>query len=677
MKQATMPSRTTPQTMDDRPAWPTFCDWLALLGVAWVIVTMVFSWGQWSMLASSLFMVVFMVVGTIGQVAGGRKSWILFHLSALSGLALRWGRKDIEIIGVYGDSEWAMWIGYVLSEQGYRVEQGEWEEPEPTRGRNQAMLRTRGKIFIHSPVVMNVKNLKPPPRSLLVNVHAEPDQPSSRGWTVVSLVDLDEAAAQQRLLRKVRHKLGRGKGQKPGVLSSAPYPQARWHVPPTLVLEANFQGRTKTLAVLSQAFVAAGNQPALTEARALSGLARIGKTQIALKFAASQRSHYDDIFWIEGGSRQALIDGLKMIACQVEPQDVASGRKVADRGAIVAGVDDQLVVGAVRSWLMEHGRVLVIFNMTSDAVWEEVRDFLPLRARSHILLTTCHAFPIPPAGEVLTLPVGNLNDVADGETLLLHAAGKREQDPEWPALMATARKVVARVGGFPPVLALIGHEIVSTGATVAQYLEQCDEQRVRSLLCGNGSPGAPSIGALWSAQWDRLTGTPEKELARELLFFCAFFGPQALPEAWLEHEVARLNAGRRPACTLDEAVRALRVYSFVERQDRQVTLNPCLQIWLRQRYEQRPGSDVPAIVTRVIQSIAHGFPDEHAPSFRDYLAHARVCLPYIDRYHLFLPEAVRIVDTLLDAEQTFGGNEQDIRDLLDLQNNMQNWVASS
>jgi hypothetical protein len=141
--------------------------------------------------------------------------------------------------------------------------------------------------------------------------------------------------------------------------------------------------------------------------------------------------------------------------------------------------------------------------------------------------------------------------------------------------------------------------------------------------------------------------------------------------------VARLDAALYTTCTLDEVIKALRVYSFVERLDGQITLNPLFQIWLQRRYQswlQQSNQDLEAsmraMVTRVIQSVAQLLPNADDPAFSSYIEHARTCALYIDKYKIYSDEAANIVAKLLDAEQDFLGNEQQTQNFLRIQDDI-------
>ncbi len=143
-----------------------------------------------------------------------------------------------------------------------------------------------------------------------------------------------------------------------------------WHVPHRR--NPFFTGREAVLARLHETLTTE-RTAALTQPQAISGLGGIGKTQTALEYAYRYRSEYQAVCWVRADTRETLVSDLMAIADLLH----------------LAGANEQdqsRVVEAVRCWLSEHDRWLLILDNADDL--ELVSEFLPTSGTGHILLTT-------------------------------------------------------------------------------------------------------------------------------------------------------------------------------------------------------------------------------------------------------------------------------------------------
>ena len=86
---------------------------------------------------------------------------------------------------------------------------------------------------------------------------------------------------------------------------------------------------------------------------ALSGLGGIGKTQIAIEYAHRYRNDYNAVFFIRTDTETALTAGLVEIAGLL----ALPGRDAKDQNE---------TVGAVKRWLLEHDRWLLIADNADE-----------------------------------------------------------------------------------------------------------------------------------------------------------------------------------------------------------------------------------------------------------------------------------------------------------------------
>ncbi len=133
-----------------------------------------------------------------------------------------------------------------------------------------------------------------------------------------------------------------------------------------------FTGRESILTRL-HTILHAGKAAALSQPPAISGLGGIGKTQAAMEYAYRYRDEYQHVLWVQANTRETLTSSYVTLAGLLN---------LPEQGA----QDQSLTIQAVKNWLEQHDRWLLIFDNADDL--SMVDEFVPAGRSGHILFTT-------------------------------------------------------------------------------------------------------------------------------------------------------------------------------------------------------------------------------------------------------------------------------------------------
>jgi len=325
---------------------------------------------------------------------------------------------------------------------------------------------------------------------------------------------------------------------------------------------------------------------ALTQPSAISGLGGIGKTQVALEYAYRHRQDYHAVLWGRADTRESLISTFVTIASLLDlPQKDEQ--------------DQMVIVEAVKKWLMDRSRWLFILDNADELAL--VKEFLPPAFRGHLLLTTRTQVM---GGLARKLEI-NVMRPEIGALLLLRRAGRL--DPEDPlekvpsVEILEAKELTQELGGLPLALDQAGAYIEETQCGLAEYQQRYRRQQARLLARRGGVvPEHPEpVATTWSLSFEKVEQADPT--AAELLRFCAFLAPDAIPEELLvqamidsqafpsaeqeqkrgegsssstveNEKSSRSTHQAEQLWEIDEAVTVLRVYSLIQRNSQEGTL---------------------------------------------------------------------------------------------------------
>lgn len=287
----------------------------------------------------------------------------------------------------------------------------------------------------------------------------------------------------------------------------------------------------------------------------ITGMPGVGKTQVALEYAARRRERYDALLWMHADSRDSLYGDTARIARLLRLPDHGDSRQ--DR-----------VLESLRDWLATHDGWLLVLDNVDDI--DTVAPLLSVDGPGHVLVTARETGGQALAERVQVEPL----DEDSSAALLL----RRSYRPE-AAHEDDARAVAARLGGLPLALDQAGAFIEQTRSTPAEYLRIFDSEA--ATLLAEHDAGGGSVAATLALAFNRLRD--EDQAAADLLKLCAFFAPDAIPEeiltsgrccegeplgAVLEHPLSRLktmrSAIRYALLTRDPDARSLGVHRLVQ-----------------------------------------------------------------------------------------------------------------
>jgi tetratricopeptide (TPR) repeat protein len=204
--------------------------------------------------------------------------------------------------------------------------------------------------------------------------------------------------------------------------------------------------------------------------------------------------------------------------------------------------------------------------------------------------------------------------------------------------------------GLPLALDQAGGYIEETACGIATYLSRYRDHQA-SLLQRRGSFGEDHpepVTTTWSLSFKRVEQANSS--AANLLKFCAFLSPDAIPEELLSASEAEHNLQpiAHDSFLLDEAIGVLLRFSFVKRNNdgnnTVLSIHPLIQAALKasMSYSEKHKWAEYAVI-----AVSRAFPEfsyENRNRCQQYLPHAMICSQLIAEYELVLSEAVQLLN---------------------------------
>lgn len=340
-----------------------------------------------------------------------------------------------------------------------------------------------------------------------------------------------------------------------------------------------FTGREEVLNRLYQA-LHAEHAVALSQPQGITGLGGIGKTQTVLEYAYRYWEEYDAVFWVRADSLITLTSSMVNMARILE---------LPERNE----QDQTVIVQAVLRWLRQHSNWLLIYDNIDNL--SLVEPFLPQAGPGHLLFTTrSHAL----GGLAQSLDIQQMEPQI-GALLLLRRAGLL-------AIRATlnmaqlenqrlAQSISQELDGLPLALDQAGAYIKETPCSLEAYLDRYQTRRSDMLRVRGGfdQDYPSSVATTWSLSFEKVSQA--SPAAAELLHFCAFLAPDAIPEELITKGASHLGPILSIAATsplqMNQAYREVLRFSLLHREAEekpgQLTMHRLVQAVLKDGMDQR------------------------------------------------------------------------------------------
>ena len=312
-----------------------------------------------------------------------------------------------------------------------------------------------------------------------------------------------------------------------------------------------FVGREIALDMLEHALQSDG---AGVVTQALYGLGGVGKSELALQYAARHRSRYPLIWWLTAKDEERLEAGLAELARNLDHTLNLVGTKAGHAAAWAA------------HWLQSHGGWLLILDDVEDV--DIVTQFLGrVGDQGHIIITTRR--DIRWQGGVQPLSLEALPPDA-AVTLLCDLSGQDERQP--------AEALAYEMGYLPLALEQAGAYIRQVRISIDRYLQRLRRHPANALAdVAEGGDASRAVALVWEVTLDTIGR--RSPLAVLLLQVMAYFAPDNIPR----HMLAALEPEK-----VDGALGTLASFSMVTLMPETVSAHRLVQAVLRIQQESVP-----------------------------------------------------------------------------------------
>ncbi|MGW1204385.1 tetratricopeptide repeat protein [Streptomyces cyaneofuscatus] len=351
-----------------------------------------------------------------------------------------------------------------------------------------------------------------------------------------------------------------------------------------------FVGREQELIGLREKLTGQGAaavvQSAHVQARAIHGLGGVGKSALALHYAARYRGSYTLVWWMTSESPEAIVKGFADITVRLCPQ-----------WAQTVGQDERAAWAI--AWLQAHPGWLLIFDNVEDPA--HLRPYLGTLHGGHHLATSRRAtgwHRLAPSMALGLLPLAQASE-------LLCAIAFQNADPT-DEQQDAARRLARDLGCLPLALEQAGAYAYRTGTDLDTYRQSL------GLVLDEGDDvedAERTIARIWDHTLAAIT--TRNPLAVTLLNAMAWLAPDDIPRTLL----APLALD---PISLSSALGELHAYNMIGFTDSQgINIHRLVQTVLRTRAPQDAPSGGYALgrneAERAVRQALPALPDDRQP----------------------------------------------------------------
>ena len=325
-----------------------------------------------------------------------------------------------------------------------------------------------------------------------------------------------------------------------------------------------FVGRDLPLSQLSEALA---HSMSAVVTQAIYGLGGVGKSELALQYAATHRADYTLIWWITAEEATQIQAELATLAARLSPEIALAGA-TADQAEWAM------------AWLqVHHGWLLILDNVNDPG---EVEPLLGQLASGRILITTRRDTGWDQIADPIRLDV--LDPGPAGELITLRTKRGNAADRDVAALIAD------ELGNLPLALDQAAAYITQTRINLAGYLQRLQDHPAEMHAAAGSRQAQRTIARVWDITIEAVRA--HHPAAIMLLHILACYAPDGVPRVILggSEDTGKL--------AVDEALGVLASYSMITLSPDTVSMHRLVQAVMLARnppgYQGPPiGSDSP------------------------------------------------------------------------------------
>ena len=353
-----------------------------------------------------------------------------------------------------------------------------------------------------------------------------------------------------------------------------------------------------------------------------------------MEYTYRHKENYGQILWVKADSKESLTSDFAQLASRLNlPEKIAQ--------------DQQEIGNAVQRWLKQHEHWLLILDNADDL--SLIQPFIQGLQSGHILLTT----RAQATGTISKVEIQKLPD-QEGVVFLLRRAKLITKDISYEHIPQELRTqtlaIVKELDGLPLAMDQAGAYIEETQCGLAGYLDLYRTHGVE-LLKERGllAPGHPDpVATTWVLSFQQIERA--NPAAAELLRFCAFLHPDAIPEELFTDGASELGPVLGPVAaypiSFNKTIGEILKFSLIHRDMNTHTLDihRLVQSVIQNSLDHEIRNQW---IERLVQAINRVFPDpkfENWPQCERFLPHALNCATLIITENLKVIEAGRILN---------------------------------